>query len=152
MAELDKDLQDEEVVENPRIKELSNKVKLTAKERDELAELNKTLTLERNNAQKEVSFYKDFTGVTSKYANASQYTDQIKTKVLAGYTVEDATVSVLAKEGKLTTPAPEKESAAGGSAVVPPNAQGPKPLSEMTTAEKFAALKEAEAKGDISWS
>src|ERR1035437_610055 len=54
-------------------------------------------------AEKERDFFKDFSGSISKYPSANEYQDAIKEKVMSGYTVEDATVSVLAKEGKLGT-------------------------------------------------
>jgi len=147
------DLEDEDAkVENPRIKELSTKVKLTAQERDVEKELNKTLSSERDNAQREVNFYKEFSGVTSKYSNATQFTEAIKTKVLAGYTVEDATVSVLAKEGKLTTPPPERDTAAGGSSTTSIANGAKKEIRDMSQAEKLAELHEHEKDGRLSWS
>lgn len=102
-----------------RIKDLSEKVKTTAQERDELATAKAEAETKATEAQKEVEFYKDFSQQTSKYKDAAEYQDQIKEKVLAGYSVEDATISVLAKEGKFTPPIPEApkgESPAGGSA------------------------------------
>lgn len=142
----------EQQVPISRVNELSTKVKLTAKERDELAELNKTVTGERDNALREVNFYKDFSGVTTKYSNAGQFTDAIKTKVLAGYTVEDATVSVLAANGQLTTPSPERQSAAGGSSTTSISQGGKKEIKDMNRDEKLAELHEMEKRGDISWS
>lgn len=132
-----------------RIKELSNKVKLTSKERDELAESNKQATARAESATKEVEFYKGFSTLAGTYPNASEHTDEIKAKVLAGYTVEDATVSVLAKQGKLTSTPQERQSAAGGSATNPPGKSGPKELKDMSRDEKRQALMDAEARGDI---
>jgi len=136
-----------------RIKDLSEKVRLTADERDE----QKRLLTERDDqlakANKEIDFFKNFSPLTSKYQAAGEYQDRIKEKVMAGYEVEDATVAVLSKEGKLITsaaPLPPKETPAGGSATNIIKAGGEKPLSEMTRDEKRAALLEAEARGDIS--
>ena len=64
---------------------------------------------------------------------------------MSGYTVEDATVAVLAKEGKLTgmpTPQPPVENPAGGSAITNLGG-GEKSLNEMSRDEKRAALVDA---------
>lgn len=124
-----------------RNKDLSEKVKLTAEERDKERQA-------REAAEKEVSFYKGFTKITSKYPQAADHEDKIREKVLAGYDVEDAAVAVLNKAGKLIPPKQDKEIVAGGSAINQP-AQGVKTPREMSQAERLAALKEAEARGDI---
>src|SRR5687768_16739682 len=103
--DIQEDTQDDSVQENKvekRIRELSNKVKLTSKERDELAQAKQKLEAERDTAQKEVQFYSAFSDVTDKYPNAKEFKYKIKEKVLTGYSMEDAAVAVLAKEGKLT--------------------------------------------------
>ena len=126
-----------------RIKGLSQKVKVTSDERDKLV-------IERDAAKKEVEFYSSFSNATDKYPLAKDFKDKIKEKVLAGYSVEDATVAVLAKEGKLTATSPETESPAGGSATNPPPTEGSKPLGEMTLEEKRAEVIKAVERGDIS--
>ena len=131
-----------------RIKDLSNKVKLTSKERDELASAKKGLEAERDAAKKEVEFYSAFSNTTDKYPNAKEYKEKIKEKVLAGYSVEDAAVAVLAKEGKLT--APVVDNPAGGSATNPPMTGEAKPLNDMNLAEKRAEVLKAIDRGDIS--
>lgn len=141
--DLELELEDNNDVEK-RIKDLSRKVKLTSEERDEKQHL-----LEERDAQlatvgKERDFFKDFSDNVTKYPGASEYKDAIKDKVMSGYTVEDATVAVLAKEGKLTNaPAPvvPKDSPAGGSAVTNVGG-GEKAIDEMTRDEKRAALVE----------
>ena len=156
--ELDIDLEAEvEQVnkQDKRIKDLSEKVKLTAEERDEQTKLLQEKETLLATATKEVDFFKNFTPLTSKpqYAAAGEFQDKIKEKVMAGYEVEDATISVLAKEGKLTTPQPPplpKENPAGGSAVTTIKGGGEKAISEMTRDEKRTALVEAETKGDLS--
>lgn len=105
------------------------------------------------NAEKEVSFYKDFSGSISKYPAANEFQDAIKEKVMSGYTMEDATVAVLNREGKLqpqTAPI-QRQSPAGGSAS---NALsgGAKSQTEMTRDERRQAIRDAEARGDISLS
>ena len=147
--QLDDDIQQESKVEK-RIRQLSNKVKLTSKERDELANGKKNLETERDTAKKEVEFYSAFSDTTDKYPNAKEFKDKIKEKVLAGYSVEDAAVAVLAKEGKLTMPQPTPDNPAGGSATNLPNTGEPKPLKDMSLEEKRAEVIKAVDKGDIS--
>jgi hypothetical protein len=125
-----------------RIKELSNKFKNTAQERDDLAKANQELEVKTAAAEKEVSFYKDFSKVSSKYPGAADHLDEIKTKVMAGYDPEDATVSVLNRAGKLNPvkPVEEKETIAGGSAATTTLREGSKTIEEMTRDEKRQAL------------
>ena len=140
--ELELELEDNDV--EKRIKDLSNKVKLTAGERDEKDRLLKERDEQLGTVSKERDFFKDFSGNVAKYPGASEYQDAIKDKVMSGYTVEDATVAVLAKEGKFTpTPAPvaPKENPAGGSAITN-TGSGDKSLSEMSREEKRSALVE----------
>jgi hypothetical protein len=133
-----------------RFQELSEKVKLTSQERDELAQAKTALEAEKSSLAKERDFYKDFSVNVAKYPNASEYQDQILEKVKSGYSTEDAMVSVLAKEGKLMPPSEKpqpKQHIEGGSA--PTIQGGTKGLSDMTADEKFAALREAESSGDL---
>lgn len=141
-------IQEDNKVEK-RIKELSNKVKTTSQERDDLVAAKKESDAERDNAKKEVEFYSAFSDTTDKYPNAKDFKDQIKEKVLVGYSVEDAAVAVLAKEGKLTAPK-VSTNVAGGSATNVPISGESKPLSEMTRDEKRAELLKAIERGDIS--
>lgn len=137
-----------------RIKDLSEKVRLTSEERDEKDGLLKTRETELATANKERDFFKDFASSSSRYPNAAEYQDAIKEKVMAGYSVEDATVSILAKEGKLqnyTPPAPKQDSPAGGSATNQISTGGDKSLKEMSREEKRAALMDAEdSEGGVS--
>ncbi len=133
-----------------RFEQLSEKVILTSKERDEKAALATQLTAEKAELSKERDFYKDFSTNVSKYPNASEYQSQILEKVKAGYSTEDAMVSVLAKEGKLSPQAPKAPDLGtieGGSA--PTNFTGDKQLSDMTPAEKLAALGDADRAGAL---
>jgi len=136
-----------------RIIGLKEKETLITSERDELKKLNDQMSTDKVRLEKENTFLSSFTDSISKYPLAKEFRDKIKEKVMAGYDVEDATISVLAKEGKLNSPnslPPEKNLAAGGSAANQMKGTGPKPVSEMTQAEKRTALLEAEAKGEIS--
>lgn len=141
--DLIKDDEQEPVVEKPdrsdnRFKDLADKVKTTAEERD-------ASKAEAEAAKKEVEFYKGFSKVSSKYEGAADYQDKILEKVNSGYDLEDATISVLAKAGKLTNAPVQRESPAGGSATTTMNQGGEKTIAEMTKAEKREALMQGEA-------
>ena len=116
-----------------RFKDLSDKVELTAKERDEA-------TTKATALEKELDFHKGFSKITSKFSNASEYEDKIKEKVLAGADPEEATVAILYKAGKLDMgQAPKPNSPAGGSAGTTMTS-GEKDLKDMTREEKREAL------------
>lgn len=123
-----------------RFKDLADKVKSTAEERD-------ASKAEADAAKKEVEFYKGFSKVSSKYEGAADYQDKILEKVNSGYDLEDATISVLAKAGKLANAlvVSVKESPTGGSATTNMNQGGEKTIAEMTRAEKREALMQGEA-------
>ena len=144
--QLDDDQQENKV--EKRIKQLSNKVKITSKERDELAKANEKLKAERDSAKKETEFSSSFTE-NPHYQVAKDYKDKIKEKVSGGYSVEDAIVAVLAKEGKLSA-IQATENPAGGSATNPPMSGESKPLNDMTREEKRAEVLKAMDRGDIS--
>jgi uridine phosphorylase len=118
-----------------RFKDLSEKVELTAKERDEAKAAAEAAT-------KEMEFYKGFSKL--KYPEAADFQEKIKEKVLAGYDMEDAAISVLAKAGKLNAPQATRQSPAGGSASTAVKSGDEKPVNEMTRAEKREALLELE--------
>ena len=146
MAELDDIIEQPSEVEK-RIKTLSDKVRLTAEERDEQARLlreagDKTAAVER-----ERDFYQGFSDVVSTNPAAKDHKDAILEKVKLGYTVEDATYAVLGKAGKLNNPAPttETQPIAGGSAVTNPPQGGEKSISEMTQAERREVLMDRES-------
>lgn len=151
LEEIEKNINSKNKIEE-RLRDLSGKVKLTAQERDEIAKAKQELEDKNKSLAKEVEFYSSFSKTSSKYPNAGEHLDEIKAKVLAGYDPEDATISVLAKAGKLTAPRQEvdKSTALGGSAVNNPSSKGPKPLHEMSRDEKRAMLLDAESKGEIS--
>lgn len=129
---------------------VSNLTETLKTEREEKAKLDQAKTdaeARATAAEKERDFYSSFSDSTSQYPQASEYKDAIKEKVLAGYSVEDATVSVLAKEGKLTSQPAPRESIAGGSATNALQAEGNKSIRDMERADKRAALIEAENEG-----
>lgn len=104
------------------------------------------------NAEKERDFFANFSDSIAKYPSANEYKDVIKEKVMSGYTVEDATIAVLAREGKLTPPPPERQSPAGGSASNQIQSGGisGKTIQELNREEKRQAVLESIARGDIS--
>lgn len=152
--ELELDLTEEQDINKTqeRIKNLSSKVKSASEERDTAKAAVETAETARLAAEKERDFFKEFSSTNAKYPAASEYQDQIKEKVLAGYTVEDATVSVLNKEGKFTPTVQQapQQNVAGGSAPNQVLQTGNKPVSDMSRDERRQALVEAEARGDIS--
>ena len=148
-VELEDDIQQENKVEK-RIRTLSNKVRLTSKERDEFKALNDKLKTEKDSAKKEVEFYSSFSDTSDKYPAAREYKDEIKKKVLAGYSVDDAAVAILAREGKLTMPTPKVDNPAGGSATNLPLKGDSKTIETMTREEKREEIMRAVERGDIS--
>ena len=145
---LDQELEKESKVEK-RIKDLSDKVKLTSNERDELKRLSDSKDQENATLKKENEFLNSFGDVLGKHPEASAFREKIKEKVLKGYSVEDATVSTLVSEGKLNSPKEKVENPAGGSATTQ-HPSGPKPISDLSRDEKRAKLLEAESSGELS--
>lgn len=131
-----------------RFEKLSEKVILSSKEKEQEADARKKAETERDSLAKERDFYKDFSTHASKYPNVSEYQDKILEKVNKGYSTEDAMVSVLASEGKLTPQATKVPTIAGGSA--PTNQTGTKSIQDMTADEKLSALTEADQAGDLA--
>lgn len=123
-----------------RIRQLSEKVELTSKERDELKTLRvedqkKIAELERENA-----FNSGFSDMVGTYPVAKDHKDDIKAKVLSGYSVEDAVFAVLGKAGKLATGTDSpKPQVVGGSADTS-HMGGDKGVKDMTQAERREAL------------
>lgn len=163
LEQLDREIEGSSRVEK-RIKDLSGKLRDTSEKFDEVSRASEEKDSKIANLEKENSFLSSFGDTLKKFPNASDFRDQIKEKVLNGYSVEDAAVAVLAKEGKLTMEQPKPEAApaepaepavqqpsnpAGGSAVNQPTIGGEKPVSEMTQEEKRAALIEAEKRGEL---
>ncbi len=157
--EFDLDQLDREIETNnrvdKRIKDLSEKVKLTAEERDEqkriLGERESTIA----SLEKERDFFNSFGDQVAKYPEASGFKDKIKERVLRGYSVEDATTAVLVAEGKYNAPkvehqAPAVDTFAGGSATTVHQTGGEKTIGQLTREEKRARLLEAQASGDLS--
>lgn len=137
-----------------RIINLSKRNKLTEAERDELAEAKAALEQEKAALEKELSFQSSYADTLMKYPSASEYKDAIKEKFLVGYEVEDATITILAKEGKFTNtptaePAMEMASPVGGSATNSITTESEKSPQEMSQEEKRQMLQEIEDRGEL---
>ena len=152
LEQLDKEIEGENRVEK-RIKDLSEKVRLAAEERDAGKRKLEEESTRASGLQKEVEFLNSFGDQLSKHPDASPFRDKIKEKVLKGYSIEDATISTLASEGKLSPKEVQMDNVAGGSAAVNQPITGvQKTVSEMSRDEKRAKLLEAEQRGDLSLS
>ena len=125
-----------------RIKQLSEKVRLTSEERDEKDNLLKAESEKRAAAERERDFYASFSDTVASNPAAKDHKDEILGKVKSGYTIQDATFAVLGAAGKLggtvVTP-PETQSPAGGSATTNASITDKK-VTEMTQAERRAIL------------
>jgi len=157
--ELELDLNEnnqEEIIsrKDNRIKSLSDKVKTTSEERDAIAKAKEEAEAKYQAAQKEAEFYKSFNTVSTKYQGASEYQDKIREKAALGLDVEEATMLVLAKEGKYTPPAPTPErqgNVAGGSASIGITDSVEKNARDMSQAERKQVLDELVAKGEFKF-
>lgn len=135
-----------------RIKQLSEKVRMTSEERDEQARLLAEKGTENTELARERDFYQGFSDVVATNPAAKDHKDDILTKVKSGMSVEDATYAVLGKAGKLNqVEQVDTQHIAGGSApITPPQGGGNKTLAEMSRDEKRQALIEAQERGDIA--
>ncbi len=152
--DLNEDNQEEITRKDSRIKSLSEKVKLTSEERDALAKAKEEAEAKASSAQKDAEFYKGFNTVSAKFVGSSEYQDKIREKAALGLTIEEATTLVMTTEGKYVPPTPvvERESAIGGSAVTNMKSGDDKTPEQMTQSERFAALREAEKRGELDLS
>ena len=92
-------------------------------------EQKKTADLEKEN-----TFNSGFADMLGTHGAAKDYKDKIREKVMLGYTVEDATLAVLGKEGKLGA-MPESHQVAGGSADTSLQSEK-KSIKDMTQSER----------------
>lgn len=150
--ELELDLDSENINRTEeRIKNLSSKVKEQAGKADEERKAREESDARAEAAEKRAEFLENFSEVATKYPGANDFKTQIEERVQKGYTVEDAAVAVLASEGKFTPPEVPVvvEPAAGGSAVTSVG-NAPKPLEDMSQADRRAKLLEADTNGELS--
>lgn len=138
MAELD------EIINEPsesqkRIKDLSGKVETVAGERDAANGRADAAEAKAAEAERISAFSEGFVDVVAGNPAAKDFKDDIKAKVLSGYSLEDATFAVLGKAGKLTQPQVETNQGqfAGGSATTQIPQQGTeKTADEMSQEER----------------
>ena len=143
-ASADKKLQ----VKN-RFQQLSDKVKSEAQEKEK-AQAEAKANAERITAlEKEAESLKTFSTLSSKYPEASNFQEQILERVNKGYDPEEATLAVLAKEGKLEQQAPPKPEGAEGGSAMTHISEGDRPIGELNASEKLAALQELEKSGEL---
>lgn len=127
-------------VENPEIKNIKSTLEKSEQEKSQM--------------KKEISdlkFTNDFNAVAVTYPHAREFGDKIHEKVMQGYSVEDATVSVLAKENKLITADQIKEEenkgkGLGGSA---DNVRFDKSSKEKSLDELKKDFQDMETRGEI---
>lgn len=128
-----------------RINELSEKVKLTSQERDEKDKILKEQGEKIATLEKENTFNSGFADVLGIHSAAKDHKEEIKDKVMKGYSVEDATFAVLGKAGKLGAPQ-EQVQVAGGSADTTVTQEANKTPQTMTQAERRSKLEK-----DLLW-
>ena len=139
MAEID------EIINEPsdsekRIKQLSDKVRLTSEERDELKKLADEKDSKLVEKDRELSFANGYADVLSQHPDAKDFKEDIKSKVMAGMSVEDATFAVLGKAGKLGQQVDSAPIAGGSAATTMAQAPAEKSVNDMTQAERRAEL------------
>jgi hypothetical protein len=143
--ELNLDKDTVESVPITRFKEVSKKQLESEQRATELAEGLKKSEAEKETIIRERDFSNSFIDTIAQFPQAKDHKDEIKTKVLAGYSVEDATVAVLNKAGKLTVERKTFESPAGGSATTSISQSAPKSLANSSKEELRQAIIENDA-------
>lgn len=143
----------EEIIsrKDKKINSYAEKLKLSEQEKADLTTKEAEARSQAESAQKERDFFKNFNALSTKYPGATELQDKIWEKVKSGYDTEDATVSILVKEGKYTPPEPEKTQplTAGGSAATSITDSVEKSPDQMTQDERRSILKELEQKGEF---
>lgn len=140
MAELDTIINEPSESEK-RIKQLSDKVRTSSEEREAEKARADAAEAKMAEAQRSADFSDKFSDIVATNPAAKDFKEDIKAKVMSGYTPEDAAYAVLGKAGKLAQPKTEETAIAGGSATNP-SPKGDKSVSEMTQAERHAKLEE----------
>lgn len=104
----------------------------------------------------DANFTNEFNTIAGTYPLAKDHEDDIKAKVKAGYTVEDATIAVLGKQNKLQTADQIASDENKGRDLGGPSVRTPdltkKADGEKTTEELAKELQEFEAKGEFKLS
>lgn len=136
-----------------RINSLTSKLGEASRAKEEAERKVQEAEQRAQEAEKKAEFISSFSEVSSKYQGATDFKEQIEEKVAKGYSVEDATVSVLNAEGKLVPQAEEQvieasQPAAGGSAPTQLPSQG-KSADDMTQEERRAELSSPERAAEL---
>ncbi len=133
-----------------RFQQLANDKRTLAQEKEQAVAEAQAKAAELGQALKTAEFYKTFSQVSSKHPEAINYQEQILEKVNTGLSTEDATLLILAKEGKLSSQPVERpvENVAGGSALNQMS-EGDKSPNQLNENEKLQALQEMEKSGEL---
>ncbi len=134
-----------------RFQQLSDKVKTEAQEKDKaLAEVER-LKAEKEQSDKKAQFMETFSSLSAKHPEATNYREQILERVNKGYDPEEATLAVLAKEGKLGQMSQPvvRQQVEGGSAMTQMS-ETDKSNKDMSSDEKLIALLEMEKSGELT--
>ena len=132
-----------------RFQQLSDKVKSEAQEKEKAQAEAKANAERIAILEKEAESLKTFSQLSSKYPEASNFQEQILERVNKGYDPEEATLAVLAKEGKLAQQAPPKPEGAEGGSAMTQIPEGEKTPGDMSMNEKLEALKQLEKSGEL---
>ena len=116
-----------------RITQLSEKVKTEA-------EAKEAALKEKADADRRALFAEGYADFVTAHPAAQEFKDQIREKVNAGMSVDDAGYAILGKAGKLNAPKAEPQNPAGGSAATVLPGNPTKSPGEMTQAERRAEL------------
>jgi len=119
-----------------RITQLSEKVKAEAEAKEQALKA-------QADAEKRAQFSEGYADFVVAHPAAKEFKEQIKEKVLAGMSVEDAGYAILGKAGKLGGVEVPQPQVAGGSASTTPAPAGQKPVQEMSQDERRAELAKA---------
>lgn len=134
-----------------RFAQLSEKMTLTAREKEAAEAKAKAAEEARLAAEKQAEFYKNFSQLSSKHPEAINFQDQILERVKGGLDTEEATLLVLAKEGKLNhAPAPREIPTVEGGSALTQLSEGDKTVDQLSEGEKLASLRELEKSGELA--
>lgn len=137
-----------------RIKSLATKVADEARQKEEAQSKLEEAQNARLVAEKKLEFVTAFSEVSGKYQGANDFRTEIEDKVSKGYSVEDATVSVLNANGKLIPTAEQgitvaPITAGGGSAATALPNTAERPASELTREEMREELMKPERAAEL---
>ncbi len=122
-----------------RIKQLSDKVKDEASAKEAANAAKEAAEARAAESERKAQFAESFSDVVANNPAAKDHKEDIRAKVMSGYTVQDATYAVLGAAGKFNQP--KIDSPAGGSATITPS-QGEKKIADMSQDERRAKLAE----------